>query len=170
MDHALRILTDQKALISREIEELQERLREKKSALRSVEDAITTLGGAQDVTVSTKSLKELIQEAVLSQDEGLTPRELAELLTRNGRSTTQQSVSSTLSRLKHEGVVDSTNHGKWIAKQKETSSPFGDDVHSLGPGDGSRGHQRSASPEGSIPSGSTQRYHPVVDDSDDIPF
>lgn len=170
MDHAIKILTDQKSLISQEMEDLQERLKELRISLRSIEDAIQTLGGSQTVVVSSKSLKELIEGLVSTQDEGLTPKEVSDILSRGGRATSQQSVSSTLSRLKAEGVVESTSTGKWVAKKKEAPPLGRSGAFDLGPRDGSRDRLSTDSPEGSIPSGSTALHRSTADDEDEIPF
>lgn len=168
MNHAVQILIAQKSEISLEIEALQDRLREARAKVKSIDEALVRLGSDDtELLVGSKALKDLVAELVETHDEGLTPREISEKLSTAGRPTTPQSVSSTLSRLKAEGVADSTPSGRWIKKKASPSRE--DDANQLGPRDGSRGHLLNASPEGSIPSGST--FRPSRDDMDDeIPF
>jgi hypothetical protein len=168
MDIAVTLLSEKKRELSEELERLQERVKAVKQSVKSIDDAIFKLGAMTDsVIIGSKSLKELVEELVCTQDGGLTPKEVADSLTVNGRPTSSQSVSSTLSRLKDEGSVDSTASGKWI--KKITPPPQGDGAMSVGPVDGSRGQLRAVPPEGSIPSGST-KYRPAMDDDDEIPF
>jgi hypothetical protein len=168
MDHALQILMSQKAAISLEIEGLQDRLREAKAKIKSIDDALLRLAGDDaSLLVGSKGLKELVSELIETHHEGLTPKEISEKLSVAGRPTSSQSVSSTLSRLKGEGIADSTSSGRWIKKKASPSRE--DDANQLGPGDGSRGQLSPVPPEGSIPSGSTLSPN-NWDDDDEIPF
>jgi hypothetical protein len=168
MNHAVQILIDQKSEISQELDDLLDRVRVCKAKIKSIDDALAKLSTDDSaLLIGSKGLKELVEELIGGQDEGLTPKEISDALTRAGRPTSSQSVSSTLSRLKGEGVADSTPSGRWI--KKKASPSHEDDANQLGPGDGSRGQLSPVPPEGSIPSGSTHR--PSRDDMDDeIPF
>lgn len=167
MDHAVQILLSQKVEISQEVEELQDRVREAKAKIKSIDEALRKLGSESSaLLIGSKGLKELVEELISSQDDGLTPKEIADALTGAGRPTSSQSVSSTLSRLKGEGLADSTSSGRWV--KKKAPPPSEDDANQLGPGDGSRGQLRAVPPEGSIPSGST--LSPNNWDDDEIPF
>lgn len=172
MNTAVDILTEKKLQLSKELEALQERSKEIRASIRSIEEAIVALSSdGATRSISSMSLKELVLEALKEQDEGLTPGEIAESLTNAGRSTSSQSVSSTLSRLKGEGKVDShpSRHGVWVFKKPPPLPPWrkGDELEGLG--DGSRDRLSTESPEGSIPSSSTSTRPPWEDD-DENPF
>lgn len=168
MNHAVQILIAQKAEISQEIEVLQDRLREARAKVKSIDEALVRLGSDEtELLVGSKALKDLVAELVETHDEGLTPREISEKLSTAGRPTSPQSVSSTLSRLKAEGIADSTPSGRWIKKKAPPSRE--DDAKDLGPRAGAQEQRSTDLPEGSIPSGST--YRPSRDEIDDeIPF
>lgn len=105
-------------ILKRERDEAVEQVRMLRARIRDVEAAIAVLEG-QPAPVRAGRSSANIKQSVLSllNDEGetgATPRELTEALMRMGHSTSEPSVSSTLSRLKGEAKVNNRG-GKWFA-------------------------------------------------------
>lgn len=160
---------EKKVELSQELEAFQDKVKDLRAAIRSIDEALTRLGGSEGlVTTSGKSLKELVLDLLGGQDEGFTPAQIADALTQNGRPTSPQSVSSTLSRLKGEGRADSSSHGVWYTKKNTSSESSDSDDAIEGLRDGSRDRRSTGFPEGSIPSSST--HSPLWEDDSEIPF
>ncbi|MBA3448641.1 MAG: hypothetical protein H0T56_13765 [Pseudaminobacter sp.] len=182
--HAVQVLLTERETISASIEKMQAELKDAKSALKSVDEAIAHLTGAPapNFRQDGPTLKELILEQI-SEEGGKTPLEIAHAITTAGRETSNTSVSSILSRLRADKLVDKTGD-RWTklsnAKGSDalTSEPFDQDMGPVGRGAPFPGYH----PEGSIPSGSTASRDLDLDDilgevfrtsrdlDDEIPF
>ena len=112
---------------NRHISEMTEALKAAKAKHKSLEDALTLLTGQPALSHTSRStgesgptLKDQILDLLATDRMGLAPAEIARLLTEKGRETGNTTVSSTLSRMKKEGVV--VKHGgKWFLPQGNTS-------------------------------------------------
>ncbi|MER9080037.1 hypothetical protein [Mesorhizobium sp. M0220] len=161
------------------IEKMQAELKDAKASLRSIEDAISQLTGVPSPAARSEgpTLKDLILNQ-LEFDRDQTPLEIANALTASGRETSNTSVSSILSRLKMDRLVEKAGDGwKKIRDAKgpdvDASEPF-EELGPVGRGTPFPGTH----PEGSIPSGSTaSRLGDILgaklqerDLDEDIPF
>lgn len=96
------------------IEKTAETLKFAKAKQKSLEEALEVLTGQPIITPeSGPTLKEQILELLTPDGMGLAPVEIAAQLTESGRETGNTTVSSTLSRMKKEGVVVKRG-GKWF--------------------------------------------------------
>lgn len=178
---AIMVLTHERDQTAAEIERLSDDLKEARAKLRSLDEAIATLTGqpAPERGRGTgPTLNEQVSE-VLQEKPGKTPAEIADILTANGRETSNTTISSILSRMRKEGEVENRD-GRWfLSAEIEKGSDESEPQSSLGPVGRERGYPPSA-PEGSIPSGSTAS-RPFGDiageflrkrhlDDEDIPF
>jgi hypothetical protein len=119
----------------RQISEMAEALKASKAKHKSLADALAVLTGqpalshaSRSTVDSSPTLKEQILDLLAPDGMGLAPAEIAHLLTENGRETGNTTVSSTLSRMKKEGVVVKRG-GKWFLPQTDASQ----DVRELPP-------------------------------------
>lgn len=168
METAVSILERNKSDLEQELEKLQLRVRELRSSIKSIDQALDALGNrASGEDSSGQTLKDFVIGVLETQDVGLTAHDISDSIALSGRTTTPQSVSSTLSRLKGEGRVISQERGKWELLRNIAPSSGEDDAISMGLRDGSR--DQPGTPEGSIPSSSTTRPHEDEDD-DDLDF
>lgn len=175
-NHAVQVLLGERDTIAISIDKLQADLKEAKAALRSLDDAISQLTGAPapPLRPDGPTLKELVLDQ-LDEVDGKTPLEIANAISVTGRETTNTSVSSILSRLRADGLVDK-NGDKWskLLERKGPDAPTSEPFDRSGPVTGRGTGFPSSTPEGSIPSGSTVS-HPVggrraIDLDDEIPF
>ena len=111
----------------RHISEMTEALKAAKAKHKSLGDALAVLTGQPALSHTPRStsdsgptLKEQILDLLAPDGMGLAPAEIANLLTENGRETGNTTVSSTLSRMKKDGVVVKRG-GKWFLPQEDTS-------------------------------------------------
>jgi hypothetical protein len=105
-------------ILKRERDEAAEKIRELRTRIRDLENAINVLQGQPPTVHPGRGVGDL-KKTVLNKlndfgIDGATPKELAEALTRAGRQTSDASVSSTLSRLKNDSLV-ANRAGKWFA-------------------------------------------------------
>ena len=103
-------------ILKRERDAAADEMRTLRARIRDLEAAIEVLG-AQSGMPKLKpegDLKPRV-EAILKSagSDGTSPRDIASQLTKSGRTTSDASVSSTLSRLKAEGRV-TNRHGTWF--------------------------------------------------------
>jgi hypothetical protein len=112
-------------ILRRERLQAQEQMKVLRARIRDLDSAISLLD-ASAANESQKPQGDLKQKVLayltdLSGSDGATPNEIAVALTTAGRSTSDQSVSSTLSRLKGEGKVRNSS-GRWFAANEFTDS------------------------------------------------
>ena len=110
----------------RHISDMAEALKSAKAKQKSLADALAVLTGqpasphtSRSTGDSGPTLKEQILDFLAPDGMGLSPSEIASLLTENGRETGNTTVSSTLSRMKKEGIVVKRG-GKWFLPQSDT--------------------------------------------------
>lgn len=118
-------------ILRRERDEAAEQIRALRARIRDLDAAIGVLEGQPIVSKSGRGSGDL-KNSVLSKlaeigSAGGTPKELADSLTKEGRVTSDASVSSTLSRLKAESKVINRG-GRWFA-----ASDFADSQNSESP-------------------------------------
>lgn len=121
MNPAISVLVAERKSLLASIKEAEVTLREKRAALRSIEDAIAQLGGGdsgseqepQRPAMVGKSMREMIEQMLRQSPNGLRTTEIAERLQVIGRQTTVNSVLSTLSRLRHLNVIGKGDDGNW---------------------------------------------------------
>jgi hypothetical protein len=105
-------------ILRRERDDAAEQIRILRTRIRDLESAIGVLEGqpiAGRQGRGTGDLKvNVLNKLKEAGTEGGTPKELADAFTREGRPTSDASVSSTLSRLKGESKVINRN-GRWFA-------------------------------------------------------
>lgn len=154
-------------------QELAAQASELRKSIREIDAALELLGeaeGSKSVGSSASPINAAIVEAV---SQGCsTPAQIYNFVTHVKEiDTSKNSISTRLSKLKNDGVIDNNENG-WVPKKAEgsdigTSEPSKD----MGPVTGrERGYPPSA-PEGSIPSGSTaSRLSPDEDDGWDTPI
>lgn len=158
-NHAVQVLLNERETIVAGIERMQAELKDAKTALRSIDDAISQLTGVPSPALRPEgpTLKDLIL-AQLDFERDQTPLEIASALTASGRDTSNTSVSSILSRLKVDGLVEKTGEGwKKVRNAKGSDVSASEPFEELGPVGRERGYPPSA-PEGSSPSGSTASH------------
>ena len=110
-------------ILLRERGQALDQVRELRARVRDLDAALTLLG--HDVIERSGSrgggeLKTKVLETLLGASEGKTPKEIASAISQGGRQTSDQSVSSTLSRLKGEARV-TNQYGKWFLQIAESS-------------------------------------------------
>ncbi len=119
---------------SHQIDELADSLRAAKAKQKSLEDALSVLRGHPVSSQTSRTtpnggptLKRQILDLLTPDGMGLSPAEIADLLTKNGRETGNTSVSSTLSRMRNDGVVVKRGR-KWFlpADSLDPQSAFAD--------------------------------------------
>ncbi len=152
--------TDQKVNIAvtvlrRERDQAKEQMAALKLRVRELEGAIALIegngAGAALKSPGDGDLKDRVLELIAaSGSEGATPRAIAAKLTASGRSTSDASVSSTLSRLKSDGKVHN-ERGLWFATSADPAPSDGmvdplDDIEEECP------------------------FEDDMDDTDDVPF
>ncbi|RWD60442.1 MAG: hypothetical protein EOS36_21050 [Mesorhizobium sp.] len=159
--HAISILSAERDALAVRIDAMQADLKEAKSNLRSLEEAIAQLTGAPAPPLRSEgpTLKELILEQ-LDGLEGKTPLEIANAISAAGRETSNTSVSSILSRLRADGLADKDGD-RWTRTEipdftKGSDAPTPEPFVETGPATGREKALPTDSPEGSIPSGSTR--------------
>jgi hypothetical protein len=119
MTIAIQILEHEKSSAQNRLEELSLEVRSLRQRLRDIEDAIQILGGQQSITPQQTGTGSKLRELILlslneSGVKGATVKEVANALVLRGRDTSEQSISSTLSRMKNDDEVENRN-GKWFA-------------------------------------------------------
>ncbi|WP_306025827.1 hypothetical protein [Oceaniradius stylonematis] len=175
---AIAVLTQERDDTAASIETLTERLKEARAKQKSLDEAIAVLTG-QPVPErgrgSGPTLNDLIRDTLSADGMGHTPAEIADLLTRNGRETTNTTVSSILSRLRKDGQAENRD-GRWfLPNGGGEDSAEAEPKQDQGPVGRERGYPPSA-PEGSSPSGSTPSHQEratndfVRDLDEEIPF
>jgi hypothetical protein len=112
-------------ILRRERDEAAEQIRVLRTRIRDLESAIGVLEGQPVASRQGRGAGDL-KISVLNKlkeagAEGGTPKELADGFTREGRPTSDASVSSTLSRLKGETKVINRN-GRWFAANAPSDS------------------------------------------------
>lgn len=126
-------------ILRRERDEAAEQIRLMRTRIRDLDAAISVLGGQPILSKTGRSPGDfklsVLKKLTELGDRGVTPKELADDFVREGRLTTDASVSSTLSRLKGEMKVVNRN-GRWFAanphdalvgnQSAETSENFSD--------------------------------------------
>ncbi|HEX8580453.1 MAG TPA: hypothetical protein VF655_12790 [Allosphingosinicella sp.] len=114
MNGALEILRREREDAAEQIRALRLRIRDLDAAISVLEDQpLATKPGRSGGDLKSTVLKQLLEDF----SGGGTPKELADALTRQGRATSDASVSSTLSRLKGESKVINRN-GRWFAANR----------------------------------------------------
>jgi hypothetical protein len=112
-------------ILRRERDEATEQIRVLRTRIRDLESAIGVLEGQPVAARAGKGSGDLkisvLQKLKEAGFEGGTPKELADAFTREGRPTSDASVSSTLSRLKGESKVLNRN-GRWFAATNTADS------------------------------------------------
>jgi len=127
MDSAVEIL-------KRERGEAVERIRALKSRVRDLDRAIDVLesqpapGGSARLAGDLKS--GITKSLAAVHPSGMTPKDIAARLAQAGRETSDASVSSTLSRLKHDGTV-ANKGGLWFLTDAHASSGSTDSAKNL---------------------------------------
>lgn len=117
----------------RHIADLSESLKSARAKQKSLGEALSVLTGQPSAALTVKAadggptLKEHISALLTPDGMGLSPAEIAALLTENGRETGNTTVSSTLSRMKRDGVVVKRG-GKWFLPQTDVATQE-DSVH-----------------------------------------
>jgi hypothetical protein len=124
MNGALEILKRERDDASEQIRLLRTRIRDLDSAIAVLEGQPAISRGGRPAGDFKASVLKKVRDAGSA---GATPKELADSFTREGRQTSDASVSSTLSRLKGESLVSNRN-GRWFAASSD-SSP--DSIESL---------------------------------------
>jgi hypothetical protein len=112
-------------ILRRERDDAAEHIRTLRARIRDLDSAIGVLEGQPVASKSGRGTGDL-KQSVLNKlaeagEAGGTPKELADNLTRDGRQTSDASVSSTLSRLKAESRVINRN-GRWFAAKEQGDS------------------------------------------------
>jgi len=143
--------------------------------IKEIDTALAAISGDAAVVAPVQSgsrINDSILEAVKSG--AGTPAEIHEFLARHlSVETSKHSVSTRLSKLKNEGHLDHDGT-RWVLPKKVEgpAAPTAEPPKQSGPVTGREGGYPPASPEGSIPSGSTvsHRSAPSRELDDDIPF
>lgn len=111
----------------RQISQMTEALKAARVKHKSLGDALSVLTGQPELPHTSRSISDngpTLENQILAllapDGMGLSPAEIANLLTENGRETGNTTVSSTLSRMKKEGIVVKRG-GKWFLPQEDTS-------------------------------------------------
>ncbi|ESY83892.1 hypothetical protein X740_00595 [Mesorhizobium sp. LNHC221B00] len=185
MSLALDILKKKKQELLAQAAEIRKDIRELDAALELLEDAGKGASGggtffSATVTAGPSPINNAIIDAISQGN--TTPATIFDFITEHRQiDTSKASVSTRLSKMKHEGLIDNDGQG-WVVVGKaegpgaETPEPSNTE---LGPVGRERGYPPSA-PEGSNPSGSTaslsledaaEALRPKSRDLDDeIPF
>lgn len=122
MNGALEILRRERDEAAEQIRVLRYRIKDLDSAISVLEgQPIPSRQGRGSGDLKLSVLKKLKEAGAT----GGTPKELADALTREGRQTSDASVSSTLSRLKGESKVINRS-GRWFAASDEADSQESD--------------------------------------------
>jgi hypothetical protein len=113
---AIEILQIQRDQIAADIESLQAKVRAEKVRLQSIDSAIETLMAADiglDIEPRNTGLKATIIDILSKSTTGLGRSEILSELSKVGIKTTENAISSTLSRLRADGLAD--KHGDvWL--------------------------------------------------------
>ena len=111
-------------ILRRERIQAQEQMKALRTRIRDLDSAISLLD-ASAANESQRPQGDLKQKVLAYLDgldgDGATPSQIASALTAAGRQTSDQSVSSTLSRLKNDGRVRNSN-GQWFAANEMNDS------------------------------------------------
>jgi arginine repressor len=111
IQHAVDILKEQLSALEAEQAKLSARLKEVKANQKDIRAAVTQLTSEGGQTSNPKSIRsqETLSDLILAilsvSNHPLSPAEIAEQLTSNGRETAATTVSSTLARMKKAGDV-----------------------------------------------------------------
>lgn len=127
MNEAVAILSRERESAVAKVDALVGELRELRSRVKSIDDAISVLTGHRPepkaVRLGVGELKTAITDALRKFDDtGATVREITEAVAATRPGTTDASVSSTLSRLKNEDGTCENRQGKWYLKVAEPNS------------------------------------------------
>jgi hypothetical protein len=118
-------------ILMRERAQAQEQVKVLRARIRDLDSAISLLD-ASAANASRRSQGDLKQKVLAHLHElggsGATPKEIASAITSAGRQTSDQSVSSTLSRLKSEGKVRNSS-GQWFAANEQIDSQSGESFY-----------------------------------------
>jgi hypothetical protein len=116
-------------ILRRERDDAAEQIRILRTRIRDLDSAIGILEGHPKESGSGKGSGDLklgvLNKLKDAASSGGTPKEIADALTREGRATSDASVSSTLSRLKGEAKVINRN-GRWFAANADDDSQAGE--------------------------------------------
>ena len=119
-------------ILMRERAQAQEQLKVLRARIRDLDSAISLLD-ASAANASPRPQGDLKQKVLAHlrdlHGSGATPSQIASALTSAGRQTSDQSVSSTLSRLKGEGKVRNSS-GHWFAANEAIDSQPGESFSS----------------------------------------
>jgi hypothetical protein len=115
-------------ILMRERAQAQEQVKVLRARIRDLDSAISLLD-ASAANASQRPQGDLKQKVLAHLREldgsGATPKEIASAITSAGRQTSDQYVSSTLSRLKGEGKVRNSS-GQWFAANEHADSQSGE--------------------------------------------
>ncbi len=119
-------------VLRRERDQAKEQMAALKARVRELDSAIALIEGASASAPhkpgADGDLKDRVLELIgACGSNGATPRAIAAQLTSSGRTTSDASVSSTLSRLKSDGKVYN-DRGLWFAASVERQAPQAADV------------------------------------------
>lgn len=120
-------------ILIRERTQAQEQVKALRARIRDLDSAILLLD-ASAANASQRPQGDLKQKVLAHLSDlsaGATPRDIASALTAAGRQTSDQSVSSTLSRLKGEGKVRNSS-GHWFAANEAADSQSGESSPAAG--------------------------------------
>lgn len=113
-------------ILRRERDEATDQIRTLRLRIKDLETAIAVLEGQPIHAKNPRSAGDLKLSVLGKLEElgtkGATPKELADAFTADGRSTTDASVSSTLSRLKSDLKVVNRS-GRWFATSNGSAEP-----------------------------------------------
>jgi hypothetical protein len=115
-------------ILKRERDDSSEQIRTLRIRIRDLDNAIAILEDQPEVAKRGRApgdLKAIVLGKLEALDVGGSPKEIADALTRDGRPTSDASVSSTLSRLKAEGRV-ANRSGRWFAANQTGDSQTGE--------------------------------------------
>ena len=125
-NYAIEGLVEKRNATVEEIQSLKNRLNELNTAIKDYNIAIKSLGGNVKSSVGNKNirpagsnLKVQIADLLKSNQNGLSPKEIADKLTESGRPTKNTTVSSSLALLKKSGDITKSKSGKWIINPKD---------------------------------------------------
>ena len=121
MHEAVAILKREKDVAIARADAIAVELRELRATIKTIDDAIAVLTGhrpdPKPMRVAAGELKSLILQTLTAYGQtGATAREIAESVSLTRSSTSEASVSSTLSRMKNEDNTCDNRQGKWYLK------------------------------------------------------
>ena len=114
------------SILQRERDQLAEQVKGLRSQMRAIDAAIQQLSGNDPEAVRTSrlsgpTLAKRVVDVLHDSPDGMTPQEIAEKLTENGRQTGNTTVSSILSRLSKAGKAKKYDKRWYVEKEEQFS-------------------------------------------------